>query len=236
MQDTVMPQGAWTFDADVAHVFDDMLQRSIPQYDVMRRTVFELACAFVKDNGTIVDLGCSRGEALAPFVQKFGAYNRYVGIDVSEPMLDAARERFQGMIKAGLVDIRSCDLRVEYPPARACVTLCVLTLQFTPIEHRQRILRRIYEHTQLGGALILVEKVLGATADLDALMIDRYYTMKAENGYTQEQIARKRLSLEGVLVPVTAKWNEELLKGAGFVQIDCFWRWCNFAAWVAVRD
>lgn len=236
MQDQVMPMGAWTFDTDVAQVFDDMLQRSIPQYDVMRRTVFELACAFVKDDQTIVDLGCSRGEALAPFVQKFGAYNRYVGIDVSEPMLDAARERFQSLIQAGLVDIRSCDLRTSYPPAHACVTLCVLTLQFTPIEHRQKILRTIYKHTQPGGALILVEKVLGATADLDALMIERYYTMKAENGYSQEQIERKRLSLEGVLVPVTAKWNEELLHTAGFSQVDCFWRWMNFAAWIAVRD
>jgi tRNA (cmo5U34)-methyltransferase len=231
-----MPQGAWAFDADVAQAFDNMLERSIPQYEVMRRTVYELACAYVKDNGVIVDLGCSRGEALAPFVQKFGAYNRYVGVEVSAPMLDAARERFDGMIKAGLVDIRDLDLRTTYPPARACVTLCVLTLQFTPIEHRQRILRRIYEHTQPGGALILVEKVLGATADLDALMIDRYYTMKAENGYSQEQIERKRLSLEGVLVPVTAKWNEELLHTAGFQQVDCFWRWMNFAAWIAVRD
>jgi tRNA (cmo5U34)-methyltransferase len=131
---------------------------------------------------------------------------------------------------------RESDLRTSYPPARACVTLCVLTLQFTPIEHRQRILRRIYEHTQPGGALILVEKILGATADLDALMIDRYYTMKAENGYSQEQIERKRLSLEGVLVPVTARWNEELVSAAGFGQIDCFWRWMNFAAWIAVRD
>lgn len=236
MQDTVMPQGAWEFDTEVTHAFDDMLQRSIPQYQVMRRTVFELAYAYVQPQTAIVDLGCSRGEALAPFVQRYGAYNRFVGVEVSEPMLEAARERFAGYLPSGVVDIRACDLRTAYPPERASVTLCVLTLQFTPIEHRQRILRRIWEHTLPGGALILVEKVLGATADLNTLMVDRYYTMKAENGYTQEQIERKRLSLEGVLVPVTAHWNEELLRTAGFSQVDCFWRWMNFAAWVAVRD
>ncbi|MGH3921557.1 MAG: hypothetical protein ACRDS1_01640 [Pseudonocardiaceae bacterium] len=42
--------------------------------------------------------------------------------------------------------------------------------------------------------------------------------------YTQEEIDRKRLSLEGVLVPVTAKWNVEMLRAAGFQQVDCFWR------------
>lgn len=234
--DQTMPSGQWEFDASVTQVFDDMLQRSIPQYDVMRHTVYELACAYVKNDGVIVDLGCSRGEALAPFVRKFGAYNRYVGVEISPPMLEAARERFASMIQAGLVEIRDMDLRTEYPPVKACVTLCVLTLQFTPIEHRQRILRRIYEHTKPGGALILVEKILGATADLDTLMVDRYYTLKAENGYTQEQIERKRLSLEGRLVPVTARWNEELLHTAGFHQVDCFWRWMNFAAWIAIRD
>ena len=236
MQDQVVPQGAWAFDQDVASVFDDMLERSIPQYEVMRSTVFELACAYVKDNTTIVDLGCSRGGALAPFVQKFGAYNHYVGVEPAAPMLEAARARFASAISAGLVELRDDDLRRSYPPVRASVTLCVLTLQFTPIEHRQRILRRIYEHTLAGGALILVEKILGATADLDSLMVDRYYTMKAEHGYSQEQIERKRLSLEGVLVPVTAHWNEELLHTAGFSQVDCFWRWMNFAAWIAVRS
>ncbi len=67
-------------------------------------------------------------------------------------------------------------------------------------------------------------------------MIDIYYDLKAENGYSQDQIERKRLSLEGVLVPVTAHWNEEMLKTAGFVEVDCFWRWMNFAGWVAVKQ
>lgn len=74
-----------------------------------------------------------------------------------------------------------------------------------------------------------------ATAELDAQHVKHYYDLKSANGYTQEQIERKRLSLEGVLVPVTAKWNEELLLMAGFRQLDCFWRYLNFAGWVAVK-
>lgn len=234
LTDQTTPDGAWSFNDDVTQVFDDMLQRSIPQYEVMRRTVFELASAYVRENAVIIDLGCSRGEALAPFVERFGNLaTQYIGVDVSEPMLQAARERFAA--QADLVTIQPCDLRTDYPPFAADVTLCVLTLQFTPIEYRQRILRTIWKHTRPGGCLILVEKILGATADLNTLMVERYYTMKAANGYTQEQIERKRLSLEGVLVPVTATWNEELLKHAGFAEIDCFWRWMNFAGWIAVR-
>jgi hypothetical protein len=34
-------------------------------------------------------------------------------------------------------------------------------------------------------------------------------------------------------VPVTARWNEDMVREAGFRDVDCIWRWCNFAAWIA---
>jgi tRNA (cmo5U34)-methyltransferase len=213
-----------------------MLARSIPQYDVMRQTCFDMACRYVQPETAVVDLGCSRGEALAPLVDRFGAANRFIGVEVSPPMLEAARQRFRGYLDCGIVEIRDADLRKEYPPAQASVTLSILTLQFTPIEYRQRIIRQVWKHTLPGGAFILVEKILGATAELDGIMVETYYGLKSANGYSQEEIERKRLSLEGVLVPVTARWNEELLHMAGFRQVDCFWRWMNFAGWVAVKE
>jgi tRNA (cmo5U34)-methyltransferase len=231
-----VPGVRWAFDTSVTNCFDDMLRRSIPQYDVMRDACFQVARRYVQPNTTIVDLGCSRGDALERLVDHYGAANRFLGVEVSEPMLLAARQRFAGMIRAKVVDIRRLDLREEYPNCPASVTLSVLTLQFTPIEYRQELVRRIFQHTLPGGAVILVEKILGATAELNALMVDAYYQLKEQNGYSKEDIDRKRHSLEGVLVPVTAAWNEDLLSGAGFRHIDCFWRWMNFAGWVAVRE
>lgn len=229
--DQVVPGDKWEFDAAVADSFDDMLARSIPQYDVMRRAVADVGARWASTSRhSVVDLGCSRGQALAPFAL-LGC--QCTGLEVSEPMLVAARERFEGMTN---VTVSSWDLRTGYPPVSADLTLAVLTVQFVPIEHRLRLLRDAWRSTRPGGALVLVEKVLGATADLDALQVALYYQRKREAGYTQEDIDRKRLSLEGVLVPVTARWNEELLASAGFREVDCFWRWMNFAAWVAVKD
>ena len=65
---------------------------------------------------------------------------------------------------------------------------------------------------------------------------DIYYDLKRANGYTEDQIQRKRLSLDGVLVPLTARWNEEMLRMVGFNEVDCFWRWMNFAGWVAIKS
>ena len=231
-RDETMPTGRWAFDADVADVFDDMLARSIPQLEVVRGLVTDLADAVTPAGGTVLDIGCSRGGAIAALAERRPDL-RFIGTEVSEPMIDAARERFAD---ASNVTIARHDV-IDEPlsaldlgdPERTTV-IAHLTVQFTPIEERQRLLRRIREHA---STLLLVEKVLGSTADLDELLVDRYYAMKSRNGYSDEAIRTKRLALRGVLVPLTAAFNEAMLSSAGFGEVDSFWRCLNFAGWIA---
>jgi tRNA (cmo5U34)-methyltransferase len=230
-----MPGAKWDFDEDVTHVFDDMLERSIPDYQQMRTLTTDLAAKFVQRDSTILDLGCSRGEALQLLAQKFGAGHRYVGLEISDPMLEAAKERFASWPKS-VVEIRKHDLRDGLPHVDASVVLSVLTLMFTPINYRQRLIQDAYDRLRPGGAFLLVEKLIGESATTDALMVERYHRMKADNGYSADEIERKRLALEGVQVPVTASWNIEMMHAAGFRMVECYWRWMNFAAWVAVKD
>lgn len=233
--DKTMPDGPWEFDAEVAAVFDDMLRRSIPQIEVMREAVTALALEFARPKTEIVDLGCAQGEAIAPLVEKLFADCTFIGTDVSEPMLASARARFEEWIEAGIVRFANVDLRHDFPPARpASVILAILTMQFIPVEYRFELIERIHERLIDGGAFILVEKVLGAGA-LDRVMVDNYLRHKLEAGYSREEIDRKRLSLEGVLVPMAAQWTENMLATAGFRPVDCFWRWMNFAGWIAVK-
>ena len=93
MQDnTVIEDGKkWEFDENVTSVFDDMLERSIPQYGLMRELVKRIGFRYVKLNTTIVDIGCSNGNAIEPFVKTLGEDNDFLLIDVSEPMLDECK-------------------------------------------------------------------------------------------------------------------------------------------------
>lgn len=230
-----IPSGKWEFDDEVTEVFEDMLQRSIPQYDVMRDSVSRLAREFAVENATIIDLGCSRGEALSRLVTQLGGYCNYIGVDISDPMLASCKERFSRYPES-LVSVYKMDIKTEYPQINnACVVISNLTLQFTPIEYRQAIINNIYKSLLPGGAFIMVEKVLGSSLRIDQTLVSLYYELKGANGYSQESINRKKLSLEGVLVPVTAKWNEDLLVSAGFNYLECFWRWMNFAGWIAIK-
>ena len=82
----------------------------------------------------------------------------------------------------------------------------------------------------------MVEKVVGNASTTDHLMTGLYHDLKRATGYGEEEIERKRLSLEGVLVPLTSAQNEEVLRQAGFDDVECFWRCLNFAGWVAVKS
>lgn len=224
----------WEFDAAVTDVFADMLERSIPGYEDMRRAVREIVVAFACRDGVVLDVGCSDGLALADTLHNRPDL-RGVGLEVSEPMIAAARRRLVRFDKRA--EVRDHDLRRPLPDdlvGLAAVT-SVLTLQFTPIEHRQRIVSGFHDRLAPGAPLVLVEKVLGSSARVDDALVAVYYDRKRAAGYSDDEIERKRLSLEGVLVPVTASWNEDLLRSAGFRVVECIWRSLNFAGWVALK-
>lgn len=229
-----MPDGQWQFDRSVTDVFDDMLERSIPGYATMRRIVTDVGMQFVQPQTDIVDLGCSRGGALVPFVNRYGAHNRYTGVEVSEPMRHAFAETFVGYPKT-LIRCLDLDLRKTYPFVDASLTLAVLTFIFIPINYRQRIMHDIARHTRPGGAVILVEKTIGTNGVTDPVLVTLYHAMKMAHGYTQEEVERKALALEGVQVPVTGAWNEDMLRNAGFTYVEPIWRELNFAAWIGVK-
>ena len=233
--DTGYAPKEWEFDEEVTRVFDDMLERSIPDYRGMRAAVLDFATAFQTGGLWFVDLGTSRGEALAPLVDRFGAQNYYYAAEVSPPMLEAVKDRFLGWEQNGLMRIEAKDLaHDEYPNVPACVVLSVLTLCFIPVEHRQHIIADAYRSLAPGGAMIVVEKVLGSSAMANRILEGAYYRHKKASGYTEDDIARKRLALENRLVPLTVAQNVDLLRAEGF-EVEEFWRRLNFVGLLAVK-
>lgn len=234
-KDKFEPTGKWEFNGAVTECFEDMLKRSIPQYDVMRELVTKLAVSHQQRDTDIVDLGASRGDAVAPLIDKFGAYNHFILAEKSEPMYKVCQERYSGLIKTGIIDVKNIDLRNEFPFCHASVILSILTLMFIPVNYRQKIIEDVYKSLSPGGAFIIVEKILGETGYVDQLMVNHYHEKKMNSGYTRDSIERKAMSLEGVLVPFTARFNEQMFRNSGFTKIDCFWRWMNFAGWILIK-
>lgn len=232
-KDDIVPTSKWEFNENVASVFEDMLERSIPDYESMRLLMYRMAKNFITPFSNVLDIGCSTGLSSEYLIKNSGFDNvDYYLIDVSEPMLSRCSKMYDSYKN---VSVDKWDITEGCPVFKCSVVICCLTLQFVPIEYRQKIISSIYDSLNKGGALFLVEKVIGNSHVIEKTMIQEYYEIKREHSYTEEQIENKRKSLAGTLVPLTYKMNESLLQVAGFTKIDTFWRYLNFCGIVAVK-
>ena len=226
-------EGSWKFDEGVAEIFTDMLSRSIPGYNDMRELMFRMARNFLQPYSNVLDIGCSTGLSSKMLVECEEAEKcDFSLIDVSEPMLQRCQKLYENDRR---VDVFKWDIREGCPVQRCSVVISCLTLQFVPVEYRQKVISNIYASLQRDGALFLVEKVIGNSSTIDEVMVKEYYNIKRENAYTEEQISSKRKALAGTLVPLTADWNESMLRTAGFTKVDTFWRYLNFCGMIAVK-
>lgn len=225
----------FNFSEETAAVFDDMLDRSIPQYGELQRTIGEIANEFAQDGSSVYDLGCSTGITLDTINGAVGAEVRLIGVDYSEPMLVKAGERFARLSAPKPLELVRADLNQEFAMVDASVVLLNLTLQFIRPLNRERLLKNVYAGLKDNGCLILVEKVLGDDSLFNRLFIKLYYDMKRRNGYSETQIAHKREALENVLIPYRLDENIALLKKSGFSHIDVFFKWYNFCGLLAVK-
>ena len=97
-----------------------------------------------------------------------------------------------------------------------------LVVQFVRPLYREDILRRIHSLLLLGGRFIFVEKVVHDSPEVQRLLIERYESLKRKNGYSRTEIARKRRSLENRLIPFTQSENLQILRHAGFREVEIF--------------
>jgi tRNA (cmo5U34)-methyltransferase len=228
----------FTFDQKVAAVFDDMVSRSVPFYGELQRMLADLSLQFLPDqDGGVCDLGCSTGTTIDLILSHPACppTTHGYGVDNAQAMLDQAKEKLAPHVEAKRVTLMLSDLDsdLKLPPVN--VVLMNWTLQFVRPIHREGLLRRIHASIRPGGALLMAEKVLVEDSLLNRLYIELYYRYKARQGYTAEEIQRKRESLENVLVPYRVEENVELLKRCGFSTVDTCFRWFNWAAFVAIK-
>lgn len=221
------------FGRQVANVFDDMVNRSVPFYEEIQRMIAELAAEHSNEGSKIYDLGCSTGTTIVYMDQVVPPDVAFVGVDDSEAMLEKCRQKLQAIGTKRKFELLTGDLNSEVVIANASVVVLCLTLQFVRPIHRERLLKQIFDGLNPGGVLILVEKVLAEESIFNREFIKYYYDMKRRNNYSELEISQKREALENVLVPYKLSENTVLLRNAGFQYCETFFKWYNFAGLIA---
>lgn len=82
---------------------------------------------------------------------------------------------------------------------------------------------------------MLFEKVRGADARFQDILTTLYNDYKIRRGYSAEDIVSKTRSLKGVLEPFSTQGNIDMLKRAGFVDINSAQKYLCFEEFLAIK-
>ena len=224
----------FAFDDNVASVFPDMIQRSVPGYSTIIAMTGVLADRYAIKGSRCYDLGCSLGASSFAMAQHLADRQcRIVAVDNSEAMLSRLTERLGDSPVP--VDTICADIR-DVAIQEASVVVLNFTLQFLEPASRDSLLQKIYSGMTTGGILVLSEKICFADPHLQDLNTDLHHAFKKSNGYSDLEIAQKRSALENVLQPETLDAHEQRLRHAGFSSVDVWFQCFNFASLVAIKS
>ena len=220
------------FDEAVASVFDDMLSRSVPFYDEVRKLIISLILSEQSEGKKVLDLGSSTAKFLLDLHSKMDVKMKLKGLDNSQAMLDRAEQKCRAF--GADIELEFADM-LEYEYRDEDIIVSNYTLQFIRPMRRIELCKMIYNSLNEDGMFIFSEKVVFKDKKLDKDLIDVYYEYKKDQGYSEYEIAQKREALENVLIPFTIEENIQMCKDAGFKNIDTIFQWSNFVTFIAKK-
>lgn len=224
---------AFRFDAKVAAVFPDMIQRSVPGYALILNMLPLLAARYAQDGSRVYDLGCSLGaasSALRRGITRNGCC--VVAVDNSPAMLEKCRANLAAEKSRTAVEIYQADI-CDFEIYRASIVVLNFTLQFIPPRRRLALLRRIYQGLLPGGVLLISEKLAFSEQKIQEELTELHHAFKRANGYTELEISRKRSALENVLIADTLSRHKRRLRAAGFAHSGVWLQCFNFVSLLA---
>jgi tRNA (cmo5U34)-methyltransferase len=186
-----------------------------PRRDEGERALLEFVPAGAR---RMLDLGTGGGRLLG-LVMGHGDGLTGVGVDVSEPMLRSARERFEGDHRVQLVHH---DL-AEPLPALGRFDVVVSSFAIHHLEHERKraLYGEVLELLAPGGLFANLEHVASATPRLNLAFIEAI-------GETTDDVdpSDRTIGVETQLA-----WLREL----GYEDVDCHWKWREMALLAGVR-
>lgn len=218
------------FDEAVASVFDDMLSRSVPFYDVVQKLIIDIILTHQEDNKKVLDLGVSTAKLLLELKNKMSSNMVLKGIDNSQAMLTRAENKCKAF--GADIELELADM-LSYKYNNEDIIIANYTLQFIRPIQRLELVKKIYDGMNDESIFIFSEKVVFNNKKLDKDLIDIYYEYKKEQGYSEYEISQKREALENILIPFTIEENIKMCIDAGFSSIDTIFQWGNFVTFIA---
>jgi tRNA (cmo5U34)-methyltransferase len=211
---------------DVASDYDRYRRMIIPCFGDFYRMIVEAIPYSSTDSLKVLDLGAGTGLVAAFVLAAFpGAV--VVGLDVSEEMVEKARERFAG---DGRVRFSIMDYAERLPDEMYHVVVSAMSIHHLEDEGKRQLFHRILDALHPDGIFINAELVKGPTADSEALYQEKWRKHLAGSGLNDQTLAEifNRMAFDK---PAILDDQLGWLREAGFKDVDCHYKYFNFSVY-----
>ncbi|MGX1499765.1 tRNA (cmo5U34)-methyltransferase [Labrenzia sp. MBR-25] len=180
-------------------------------------------------DGTILVLGAGGGLELKAFARMQPDW-RFLGVDPSADMLEKARDHL-GPLGArvsfleGYID--------DAPDTFFDGVTCLLTLHFLAREERLKTLSGIRRRLKPGAAFVAVHHSFPTDPEGKDRWLARYAAFSAESGVSRSLTENGLIAMKERLPVLTPEQDADLLRQAGFADVEIFYAAFTFRGWVA---
>lgn len=206
----------------ISQQYDSERHKLIPCLDDFYRIAVE-NLVFKTSAPRILDLGAGTGLLAQKVLERYPEAEMFL-VDVSEKMLDVARERFAGMPKVQfmLADYTTIDWDGDYD-----ALISSLSIHHLDDATKQTLYAKAYKYLKPGGYFINADQVLANNSYLEALYSRQWKAKVESSDLSQEAIAAAygRVNLD-IRTPLHTQlaWLEH----CGFEHVDCLYKYYDF--------
>lgn len=211
--------------------FDRLFLRVMPRYEEMTRAVVESVPYRRGDRLRILDLGCGTGNFSRSLAAAFPRA-RITCVDIAGKMLDMARAKLAGVRG---VSFRQCDLRdFDYGPGFDVIAAS-MALHHIEGAQKPRFYRTLNRALPPGGVFLCIDIFVSPLAAVQRLCIRRWREFMESGRLPKLKIAETLRRHAAEDRPAALMDELEILRGAGFQEIDVIVKHYCFAAYCALK-
>jgi len=178
----------------------------------------------------ILDIGSGTG-LFSSFVLGKYPNARFTLVDLSDKMLDVARERFGGNANFRFIvaDYTKYDFREKYD-----IIISALSIHHLPDIEKERLYYRCYDMLNDDGVLINADQVLSPSHGIEGMFSRIWRQAVEQSGLSREEI-QKAYERVGFDNPSTLADQLQWLNNAGFKDVDSLYKYLHFCVLYAKK-
>lgn len=203
--------------------------RRVPGLNDVHRMAALLLAERTPPHGRVLVVGAGGGMELKFFAESFPDWH-FDGVDPSAEMLSLAKTALGPLTSRVQLHHGYIEAAPKGPFDAAS---CLLTLHFTTEAERYRTLCEIHARLKPGGVFVAMHYSISQNPAERELWLSRCAAFAISSGVDPEQ-ARTAAAAIGKQLPILApEQDEELMRKAGFSDINVFYTGLAFRGWVA---